>query len=180
MRRLLPGAGLPPSLKCAACLPPAPRPGANRLSTARPHTCGRSAGPFNNPQETYNYYELPFCKRDEDAKPVHKWGGLGEVLEGNELIDSQLELSFRTDQERTTICEQTLDDKTARRFRDAVTRHYWHARARARLRDSARPDGQRAVTARTRGRGQAGGVGHFHKACPHSRARCADGGWSQV
>ena len=63
---------------------------------------------------------------------MHKWGGLGEVLEGNELIDSQLELKFRSDQERTTICEQTLDDKTARRFRDAVMRHYWRARARGR------------------------------------------------
>ena len=52
-------------------------------------------GPYNNPQETYNYYHLPFCKPKEAVKAAHKWGGLGEVLQGNELIDSQLDLKFR-------------------------------------------------------------------------------------
>jgi len=49
-------------------------------------------GPYNNPQETYNYYSLPFCR--PPGNPAHKWGGLGEVLGGNELIDSQLEIKF--------------------------------------------------------------------------------------
>jgi transmembrane 9 superfamily protein 3 len=49
-------------------------------------------GPYNNPQETYNYYSLPFCQPAEN--PAHKWGGLGEVLGGNELIDSQLDIKF--------------------------------------------------------------------------------------
>lgn len=49
-------------------------------------------GPYNNPQETYNYYSLPFCKLSEN--PPHRWGGLGEVLGGNELIDSQIEIKF--------------------------------------------------------------------------------------
>jgi hypothetical protein len=49
-------------------------------------------GPYNNPQETYNYYSLPFCQPSEN--PGHKWGGLGEVLGGNELIDSQLDIKF--------------------------------------------------------------------------------------
>ena len=53
-------------------------------------------GPYNNPQETYNYYHLHFCKRNQAVKPAHKWGGLGEVLQGNELIDSQLDLRFRS------------------------------------------------------------------------------------
>ncbi|XP_058189495.1 transmembrane 9 superfamily member 1-like [Rhododendron vialii] len=35
-------------------------------------------GPYNNPQETYNYYSLPFCHQSSNA--AHKWGGLGEVL----------------------------------------------------------------------------------------------------
>ena len=49
-----------------------------------------------SPQETYNYYYLPFCKPNVPGKPKHKWGGLGEVLQGNELIDSQLEVKFRS------------------------------------------------------------------------------------
>jgi transmembrane 9 superfamily protein 3 len=52
-------------------------------------------GPYNNPQETYNYYSLPFCKSGKGAAATHKWGGLGEVLEGNELIDSEIEIRFK-------------------------------------------------------------------------------------
>ena len=54
------------------------------------------ASQYNNPQETYNYYYLPFCAPPGAEKAKHKWGGLGEVLEGNELIDSQLEVKFRS------------------------------------------------------------------------------------
>ncbi|KAI3695125.1 hypothetical protein L1987_78113 [Smallanthus sonchifolius] len=50
-------------------------------------------GPYNNPQETYNYYSLPFCRPPGHAG--HKWGGLGEVLGGNELIDSQIDVKFQ-------------------------------------------------------------------------------------
>lgn len=50
---------------------------------------------YNNPQETYNYYYLPFCKPVGAGKAAHKWGGLGEVLEGNQLIDSQLDMKYR-------------------------------------------------------------------------------------
>lgn len=51
-------------------------------------------GPYNNPQETYNYFSLPFCHPSEN--PTHKWGGLGEVLGGNELIDSQVDIKYRS------------------------------------------------------------------------------------
>ena len=54
-------------------------------------------GPYNNPQETYNYYYLPFCKPKGRDKPGHKWGGLGEVLQGNELIDSQLDIKYKSE-----------------------------------------------------------------------------------
>lgn len=54
-----------------------------------------SALQYNNPQETYNYYYLPFCKPAGAGKAAHKWGGLGEVLEGNQLIDSQLDVRYR-------------------------------------------------------------------------------------
>lgn len=51
-------------------------------------------GPYYNPQETYNYYSLPFCRPSENAP--HRWGGLGEVLGGNELIDSQINIKFQS------------------------------------------------------------------------------------
>ncbi|KAI3436249.1 hypothetical protein D9Q98_002302 [Chlorella vulgaris] len=83
-------------------------------------------GPYNNPQETYNYYLLPFCKPKPVDKPRHKWGGLGEVLQGNELIDSQLELKFRTDLPKREICTMSLDDDKVEDFTEAVRRHYWY------------------------------------------------------
>lgn len=51
-------------------------------------------GPFNNPQETYNYYYLPFCKPKSGVQMERSWGGLGETLQGNELINSQLLIEF--------------------------------------------------------------------------------------
>jgi len=72
-----------------------------------------------------NYYFLPFCK-PSTQKPKHKWGGLGEVLQGNELIDSQLDIKFRTDKAKSPICSVTLDDEDAQDFIDAVSRHYWY------------------------------------------------------
>ncbi|PRW59993.1 transmembrane 9 superfamily member 1 [Chlorella sorokiniana] len=83
-------------------------------------------GPYNNPQETYNYYLLPFCRPKPAERPRHKWGGLGEVLQGNELIDSQLELKFRTDVPKRDICRMTLDDEDVEDFSEAVKRHYWY------------------------------------------------------
>mmetsp|Transcript_47439 Transcript_47439/g.151954 ORF Transcript_47439/g.151954 Transcript_47439/m.151954 type:complete len:597 (-) Transcript_47439:85-1875(-) len=83
-------------------------------------------GPYNNPQETYNYFELPFCKTHEGQKADHKWGGLGEVLEGNELIDSQMEFKFRMDVPKHTICNDPLDDKKVNKFKKAIKNHYWY------------------------------------------------------
>ena len=85
-------------------------------------------GPYNNPQETYNYHELPFCRATTatGAKPTHKWGGLGEILQGNELIDSDVEFKFRVDQPKTTLCVDVLTQESASIFKRAVRKHYWY------------------------------------------------------
>lgn len=80
-------------------------------------------GPYNNPQETYNYYSLPFCHPKGDA--VHKWGGLGEVLGGNELIDSLIEIKFGKNVGKTSICELQLDADKVKQFKDAIENSYW-------------------------------------------------------
>lgn len=108
-------------------------------------------GPYNNPQETYNYYSLPFCHPSENA--AHKWGGLGEVLGGNELIDSQIDIKFQSmwtgcylciliyvvglmdlfvffffgaeNVDRATICQLELDDQKVKQFKDAIENSYW-------------------------------------------------------
>jgi transmembrane 9 superfamily protein 3 len=81
-------------------------------------------GPYNNPQETYNYYSLPYCKPGK-ADAHHKWGGLGEVLQGNELIDSQIEIKFQKTIEKETICSFELDAEKTIIFRDAVAKLFW-------------------------------------------------------
>ncbi|XP_015689532.2 transmembrane 9 superfamily member 1-like [Oryza brachyantha] len=80
-------------------------------------------GPYNNPQETYNYYSLPFCHPSDN--PVHKWGGLGEVLGGNELIDSQIDIKFGRDVDKDTICSMELDPDKAKQLSDAIESSYW-------------------------------------------------------
>ncbi|KAJ9158927.1 hypothetical protein P3X46_024470 [Hevea brasiliensis] len=81
------------------------------------------AGPYNNPQETYNYYSLPFCHPSGSA--AHKWGGLGEVLGGNELIDSKIDLKFLRNVEKGTICSIELDEAKVKQFKDAIENNYW-------------------------------------------------------
>ncbi|CAM8930966.1 unnamed protein product [Rhodiola kirilowii] len=80
-------------------------------------------GPYNNPQETYNYYSLPFCHLS--TNPAHKWGGLGEVLGGNELIDSQIDIKFQKNVEKGAVCELELDESKADQFMDAIENSYW-------------------------------------------------------
>ncbi|KAG6477160.1 hypothetical protein ZIOFF_066412 [Zingiber officinale] len=80
-------------------------------------------GPYNNPQETYNYYTLPFCHPSEN--PAHKWGGLGEVLGGNELIDSEIPIKFERNIEKGTICTIELDATKVKKFTDAIENSYW-------------------------------------------------------
>ncbi|XP_019180969.1 PREDICTED: transmembrane 9 superfamily member 1-like [Ipomoea nil] len=80
-------------------------------------------GPYNNPQETYNYYTLPFCR--PSGKASHKWGGLGEVLGGNELIDSQIDIKFKKNVDKSSICELELEGYKVRQFKDAIDNSYW-------------------------------------------------------
>ncbi|KAF8411890.1 hypothetical protein HHK36_004448 [Tetracentron sinense] len=80
-------------------------------------------GPYNNPQETYNYYSLPFCQPSENA--AHKWGGLGEVLGGNELIDSKLDIKFQKTVDKSPICDLKLDAAKVKQFKDAIENTYW-------------------------------------------------------
>ena len=84
-------------------------------------------GPYDNPTLTFNYHALPFCRPTAAAgtPPAKRFGGLGEILTGNDLIDSQLDLRFRVPVPRTPVCTQILDERSAAAFRKAVSRRYW-------------------------------------------------------
>ncbi|KAJ8557815.1 hypothetical protein K7X08_004581 [Anisodus acutangulus] len=80
------------------------------------------AGAYVNPQETYSYYSLPYCR---PADGDHKRGGLGEALGGNDLIDSRIDIKFRRDVEKRSICELKLDASKVAQFKYAIDNLYW-------------------------------------------------------
>lgn len=79
-------------------------------------------GPFNNPSETYQYYDLPFCRPDTVIK---KKETIGEVLNGDRLTNTLYELNFREEKHRTTLCPKKLKAADIAKFRDAVINDFY-------------------------------------------------------
>ncbi|KAG5179866.1 putative endomembrane protein 70-like protein [Tribonema minus] len=83
-------------------------------------------GPYFNPQETYPYYRLPFCRPDMGVESKRKRQGMGEILAGNDLRDSGFSLQFNVNQPRVPVCKVALDAATLKTFRRAVEENYWY------------------------------------------------------
>lgn len=60
-----------------------------------------TVGPWYNPQESYPYYRLPFCAPDVVGIKKKRPSGLGEILAGNELRNSGVDIKFKGERERT-------------------------------------------------------------------------------
>eukprot|EP01114_Cavostelium_apophysatum_P019508 TRINITY_DN630_c0_g1_i1.p1 TRINITY_DN630_c0_g1~~TRINITY_DN630_c0_g1_i1.p1 ORF type:complete len:594 (-),score=172.03 TRINITY_DN630_c0_g1_i1:78-1859(-) len=82
-------------------------------------------GPYANSQETYMYYNLPFCK-PEEGNIEGKMEGLGEALQGYELRKSGIPIKFKENVEKTVVCESILTEEEADMFRTAVKHQYWY------------------------------------------------------
>ncbi|KAK1378925.1 hypothetical protein POM88_025669 [Heracleum sosnowskyi] len=102
-------------------------------------------GPYNNPQGTYNYYTLPFCHPPGEAG--HKWGGLGEVLGGNELINSQIDIKYLKNVNKGTICELELDEDKMKMVEEEKLRMVKKARLAVEACDQELKDKARKVAA---------------------------------
>lgn len=85
-----------------------------------------TVGPYHNPQETYPYYDLPYCKPDHGIDTKRKPSSIGEVLEGNELRNSGFKLHFAVDVEREVVCDTELTALDAAHFQDAIDQQYWY------------------------------------------------------
>jgi transmembrane 9 superfamily protein 3 len=81
-------------------------------------------GPYHNPHEQYHFYSLPFCRPAARLEPATRQGGLADMF--GELENSDLEIRFRKDVERSTICSMTLDPAGAQLLSYAVSNHYWY------------------------------------------------------
>jgi len=78
--------------------------------------------PFNNPQETYEYFSLPFCL---PAEPVGRTESLGEALSGFELRSTAMKIQFKEDVEKTKLCSVLLDEAKTAQLQRAVVQQYW-------------------------------------------------------
>jgi len=85
-----------------------------------------TVGPYHNPQETYPYYQLPFCKPKMGIETRKRPSGIGEILEGNELRNSGFKLHFAYDVDREDVCNQELTKEDVKQFELAVDQQYWY------------------------------------------------------
>ena len=83
-------------------------------------------GPYHNPQETYEYFKLPYCKPELGIQLSKKTLGIGEQLEGHDLTNSGYDIHFAQDVAPTKLCSQKLDKLSAIVFASAVDVHYWY------------------------------------------------------
>ncbi|KAM0882380.1 hypothetical protein ACQ4PT_032342 [Festuca glaucescens] len=79
-------------------------------------------GPFHNPSETYRYFDLPFCSPEEVKE---KKEALGEVLNGDRLVDAPYKLDFRTDYDSKAVCSKKLTKEDVVKFRNSVAKDYY-------------------------------------------------------
>jgi transmembrane 9 superfamily protein 3 len=80
-------------------------------------------GPYHNPQETYLYHSLPYCRPYVHER---KSRSLGDALEGNTLINTGIKISFLNDTDFTHMCTVKLNSETASSFQFAISHHYWY------------------------------------------------------
>ncbi|PKK70189.1 hypothetical protein RhiirC2_660642 [Rhizophagus irregularis] len=83
-----------------------------------------TVGPRSNQQETYEYFQLPYCKGIHVSEHHHET--LGEALLGMELVNSGINMKFLTNEKNATICEKELTPKDVNLFRYAVVNNYWY------------------------------------------------------
>ncbi|CAM9735509.1 unnamed protein product, partial [Ectocarpus fasciculatus] len=80
-----------------------------------------TVGPWYNPQESYPYYRLPFCVPElVEGTKQKRPSGLGELLAGNELRNSGMDVKFKAPLPKTALCTKLLDKTSAAQFRNAV------------------------------------------------------------
>jgi transmembrane 9 superfamily protein 3 len=84
-----------------------------------------TVGPYNNPQETYEFYKkLPFCPPQKLVQG--RMEGLGEALSGYELVQSNLKPVFLTPVAEELFCtHEVLTMDNAKRFAKAVKEQYF-------------------------------------------------------
>ncbi|KAE9616747.1 hypothetical protein Lal_00034318 [Lupinus albus] len=79
-------------------------------------------GPFNNPSETYEYYDLPFCHPDP---LIRKKESLGEVLNGDRLMNALYVFKFRENRIDEPLCQKKFTYDEVENFKHAISRDFY-------------------------------------------------------
>ncbi|CAO3589718.1 unnamed protein product [Absidia cylindrospora] len=82
-----------------------------------------TVGPIYNTQETYPYYQLPFCRGVGQLEHCHET--LGEALQGLDLVNSGIPMRYLQPVDWKPICKTTLSKETKDAFTDAICQQYW-------------------------------------------------------
>lgn len=84
-------------------------------------------GPYHNPQETYTYYHLPFCRPELELTPAEKFSGFGIIFDGAEFLNSNVPIKFKETVTQAPICTiPSLAAKDCAKFSYASSNHYWY------------------------------------------------------
>jgi transmembrane 9 superfamily protein 3 len=78
--------------------------------------------PFNNPLETYAYFELPGCA---PKSWEHKFPTLGQALAGDEIYQTALDVKFKHDI-KAKLCDFKPSEADAQRWNGMVDEQYWY------------------------------------------------------
>ncbi|KAG0169688.1 Transmembrane 9 super member 3 [Apophysomyces sp. BC1034] len=81
-----------------------------------------TVGPAHNRQETYHYFQLPFCNRESTL--LHHHETLGEALQGMDLINSGIPIQYRTDVPSEVLCKKSLNETEISMLKYAVSNSY--------------------------------------------------------
>jgi len=79
-------------------------------------------GPFSNPSETYEYYDMPFCR-----PPELKYMGqdIGQMLRGDRFVNTLYEVSFKSNTKNRLLCRATLSPGDIKKLRQAIDQDYY-------------------------------------------------------
>ncbi|KAI8086354.1 uncharacterized protein BX664DRAFT_359893 [Halteromyces radiatus] len=83
-----------------------------------------TVGPLYNRQETYPYYQLPFCHGDNPVEHHHET--LGEALQGMDLINSGIPMKYLVPVDNQVFCKQVLRHDDIGLLKYAVQGQYWY------------------------------------------------------
>eukprot|EP01114_Cavostelium_apophysatum_P016526 TRINITY_DN471_c0_g1_i1.p1 TRINITY_DN471_c0_g1~~TRINITY_DN471_c0_g1_i1.p1 ORF type:complete len:601 (+),score=153.15 TRINITY_DN471_c0_g1_i1:208-2010(+) len=81
-------------------------------------------GPYANPSETYEYYNLPFCKPKRDDIQ-HGSQSLGEHIGGDHRRSALYNIRFNVNIQFTELCTVELTPTEIRRFKKAIDEYYY-------------------------------------------------------